>query len=554
MDIDTKPATAAHEDASQDRTAHEVALEKASHEESPAASQEPASGEVQPSLLFSAMVVFGITFVGFTYGFDTGTISGYIGFPDYLRRFGTLNSAGHYELSTLRKSLIVSFYNIGAGAGALGLSPILNWRGRKPAVLLYIIIYCVGNIIQITSHKWYQMLIGRVVSGLLAGALSTVVPMYGAEVTPATATGTGKLSGPKIRGALILSFQLFVCFGIFMGYCCNYATKHHQSGAAQWQVVMGLNFVWSIIVFAMILFLAPELPRYMMTKGDEAGARKAISYVNRVPENHDAVEREFALIEEAMLQEKAAGNATWGDLITGQPKIFQRVSMGFLLLMFQQFTGINFFLYFATEIFASVGLKDTYQTSIIIGVINLSFTFVSLYLVDKFGRRSALLWGSVVGAVALYIYSILGVAALYPHGTSHPTDTGVGNAMIFLTCLFVASFACSWGPVPWVVLSESFPIKIRSKASSIGIFSCFFWNFAITFCTPYIVNAINFYFGFIFAGGITAAIVYIYFFVYETKGLTLEDVDILYSDPAVKPWTSGRWTPQGMNVKPAAAV
>lgn len=281
----------------------------------------------------------------------------------------------------------------------------------------------------------------------------------------------------------------------------------------------------------------------MVEKGDLDGAKRNIAYVNRVPLSSQFVDEEFAQIEEGFLAEKAAGTASWSELITGKPKIFRRVLMGFMIMGLQQLTGINYFFYYGTTIFKSVGLQDSYETSIILGIINFVFTILSLYLVDRFGRRTTLLGGSVVGAISLYIYTILAVTSLYPNGRDQPSSTPVGNAMIFLTCLFIASFASSWGAVGWVILAESFPIRIRSKASSIGVLSSFLWNFLIAFFTPYITNKIHFSFGFIFAGCLTFAIFYVYFFVYETKGLTLEQVDVLYADPHVNAWNSAKWTP-----------
>lgn len=492
--------------------------------------------ETKPSVAFATLIVLSVTFVGFSFGFDTGTISGFTNFADYIERFGSQKANGEYYMSTVRTSLIVSIYSIGAGIGGIFLSSIANIKGRKPALLAFIVLYIIGYLIQITSEKgrWYQMFIGRIVTGLSAGAVTTVVPMFGGELSPA-----------KIRGALVSSFQLFITLAIFLGYCCNYATKHHNSenDSSQWRIVMGLNFLFGLILLVMVGFVVPESPRYLCEKGDTEGAKRNIAYVNRVPLNSRFVENEFKHIEEGFLAEKAAGTASWKELITGKPKIFQRVLMGFVVMGLQQLSGINYFFYYGTTIFKSVGLEDSYETSIILGTINLTFTILSLYLVDKLGRRTTLLGGSFIGAIALYIYTILAVTSLYPNGRSEASSKPIGNAMIFLTCLFIASFAASWGAVGYVILAESFPIRIRSKGSSIGMLSSFLWNFLISFFTPFITNKIHFSFGFIFAGCLTFGLFYVYFVVYETKGLTLEQVDVLYADPHVKPWTSARWVP-----------
>ncbi|GMM37488.1 hexose transporter [Saccharomycopsis crataegensis] len=489
--------------------------------------------ESAPSLMFAALVVLSVTFVGFTFGFDTGTISGITGFPDYIERFGQLNHAtGEYYFTTTRKSLIIAFYSVGGGVGGIFLSGFANTIGRKYSLLIFLSIYVVGNIIQITSGhgKWYQMFIGRIITGLSSGALASVAPMFGGELSPA-----------KYRGALVCSFQLFLTLAIFLGYCCDYATKEHNSGAAQWRIVMGLNFLWAFLIFALVWIVVPESPRYLAEIGKGDKAKETIAYINKVPLKSRFVEEEYKAIEEGILTEQAAGTASWKELITGKPKIFPRVVMGFMIMALQQLSGINYFFYYGTTIFAAVGLQDSYQTVIVLGVVNFASTIFSLYFVDKFGRRSTLIGGSIVGAIALYIYTILGVVALYPNGRDEASSKPVGNAMIFLTCLFIAAFAASWGAIGYVILAESFPIRIRAKASSVGILSSFLWNFLISFFTPYITNAIHFSFGFIFAGCLTFAIGYIYFTVYETKGLTLEEVDLMYGDKKCNPWNSANW-------------
>lgn len=491
--------------------------------------------EQEHSVLFPCIVVFSVTFVGFCYGFDTGTISGFTNMPNYIEYFGQLNhTTGEYYLSTTRTSLIVAFFSIGACIGSIFLSPLANYRGRKYSLLAFLILYMVAYIIQISSTKgkWYQMFVGRIIAGAACGSMTNIAPMFAGELSPA-----------KIRGGLVCSFQLFVTLAIFLGYCFNYATFHHNSSTdtSQWRIVMGLNFLWALIIFVCVSVIVPESPRFLIEIGKFDQAKKNIAYINRLPIDSDFVNNEFKLVEEALLTEKAAGNANWKELITGKPKIFRRVFMGFMIMALQQLTGVNYFFYYGTSIFKSVGLKDSFETPMILGVINFVFTIVSVFLVDKMGRRNVLLLGAIVGDIALYIYSILGTVALYPNGRDEPSSIPVGNAMIFLTCLFLAAFAMSWGSVGWVILAETFPIRIRSKASSIGVLSSFLWSFLISFFTPYITNKIHMAFGFIFAGCLTFAVFYVYFFVYETKGLTLEDVDIMYSDPKVTPWTSSKW-------------
>lgn len=286
----------------------------------------------------------------------------------------------------------------------------------------------------------------------------------------------------------------------------------------------------------------PESPRYLIEKNKIEEAKKSIGISNKVSAEHPAVYTEIQLIQAGIDREKLAGSASWTQLITGKPRIFSRVITGIVLQSIQQLTGNNYFFYYGTTIFQAVGLNDSFQTSIILGVVNFSSTFVGIYSIEKLGRRVCLLTGSVACSICFIIYSVLGSVALYPEGYDGPTDKPSGNALIFITCLFIFSFASTWAGGVYTIVSEIYPLRIRSKAMAVATAANWIWGFLISFFTPMITAAIHFYYGFVFTGCLIFSFFYVYFFVYETKGLSLEEVDELYS-LKIPAWKSSDWVP-----------
>ncbi|CCH41271.1 Hexose transporter 2 [Wickerhamomyces ciferrii] len=482
---------------------------------------------------------FMIAFGGFVFGWDTGTISGFVNMDDFVRRFGQVNSEGEHYLSKVRMGLIVSIFNIGCAFGAIFLSKFADIYGRRIALMIMMVIYIVGILVQITSiSKWYQYFIGRIISGLAVGAIGVISPLFISE------------SAPKhLRGALVSSYQLMITFGIFLGYCTNYGAKNYTS-SAQWRIGLGLCFFWAILMIIAMISM-PESPRYLIRKGRLDDARRSIAISNRVPQDDPSV---FALVEEldaAIQKEESAGTASWTELVTGKPKIFYRLMCGIMIQALQQLTGNNYFFYYGTTVFKAVGLSDSFQTSIVLGIVNFASTILSLYSVNKLGGRRSLLYGAA-GMVCCYVvYATIGVTALYTNSDHTESSKSAGSAMIAFACFFIFFFATTWGPVAFVVVSELYPIRIKSKGMGLATAANWLWGFLIGFFTPFITGAINFYYGYVFLGCCLFAFVFVYLNIPHTNGLSLEEVDELYAS-GVKAWQSKNWTPTRRYTQDAA--
>ena len=470
------------------------------------------------------MVAFG----GFVFGWDTGTISGFVAQTDFLRRFGMKHKDGSYYLSKVRTGLIVSIFNIGCAIGGIILSKLGDMYGRKMGLIVVVVIYIIGIIIQIASiNKWYQYFIGRIISGLGVGGIAVLSPMLISEVAP-----------KEMRGTLVSCYQLMITLGIFLGYCTNFGTKNY-SNSVQWRVPLGLCFAWALFMIGGMTFV-PESPRYLVEAGQIDEARASLSKVNKVAPDHPFIQQELEVIEASVEEARAAGSASWGELFTGKPAMFKRTMMGIMIQSLQQLSGDNYFFYYGTTVFKAVGMSDSFETSIVFGVVNFFSTCCSLYTVDRFGRRNCLLYGAI-GMVCCYVvYASVGVTRLWPNGQDQPSSKGAGNCMIVFACFYIFCFATTWAPIAYVVISETFPLRVKSKAMSIATAANWLWGFLIGFFTPFITGAINFYYGYVFMGCMVFAYFYVFFFVPETKGLTLEEVNDMYAE-GVLPWKSASW-------------
>ncbi|RAO70058.1 uncharacterized protein BHQ10_006070 [Talaromyces amestolkiae] len=463
---------------------------------------------------------------GFIFGYSTGQISGFLTMSDFQMRFAQHSDSGYY-FSNVRSGLIVGLMSIGTMIGALAASPLADRFGRKMSITFWCIIHMVGIIVQIaTTTHWYQVAIGRLIAGLGVGALSSLVPMYQSESAPR-----------HVRGAMVSAFQLFVAFGIFIAACINFGTETMHSTAA-WRITMGIGFAWPLILGIGILFL-PESPRYAYRMGRIEEAKATMTKLYGVPENHRLVAEEISDMKDKLDEEKAAGKAGIFEIFTG-PRMLYRTILGIALQSLQQLTGANFIFYYGNTIFTSTGLNNSYVTQMIMTGVNFGVTIIGLYIVEHFGRRKSLIAGGIWMFICFMIFATVGHYSL--DQANPPATPKAGTTLIVFTCFFIVGFATTWGPIVWALVGELYPARYRATCMGIATASNWTWNFLISFFTPFISSAIDFQYGYVFAACSFAAAVIVYFFVCETQGRTLEEIDTMYVQH-VKPWKSSSWVP-----------
>jgi SP family sugar:H+ symporter-like MFS transporter len=489
------------------------------------------NGPVPRVTIHSFIMGVFVSMGGFIFGYDTGQISGFLGMAEFQRRFGqkssnlVTNPSGYY-FSNVRSGLIVALLSIGTLMGALIAGPVADKIGRKWSIFFWCLILHVGLIVQMTSgnHKWYQIVVGRWIAGLGVGALSLLVPMYQSESAP-----------KQIRGALISTYQLFITLGIFIANCINFGTEK-KTNTSSWRIPMGISFVWvAILGFGIIFF--PESPRYDYRHGKVEAAKRTMTRLYGVSDNHRVVAEELEEIKEKYEEELLHANQKWWEMFTG-PRMPYRLVLGITLQALQQLTGANYFFYYGTVIFKSTGINNSYVTQMILGGVNFGSTFLGLYVVEHFGRRKSLIFGAFWMFVCFMIFASVGHFAL---DRTTPTNTPhAGKAMIVFACFFILGFATTWGPIVWTICAELYPSRYRSTALGMSTASNWFWNFLLAFFTPFIVGDIDFRYGYIFAGCLFLATATVYFFVIEGQGRTLEEIDTMYI-MHVDPRKSAKW-------------
>jgi SP family sugar:H+ symporter-like MFS transporter len=448
---------------------------------------------------------------GILFGYDTGTISGVMGM-DYVKR--TFPANGH-SFTSSESSLIVSILSVGTFFGAL-IAPIPSDRiGRRWTLILSsLIVFNIGTILQTASTSIPLLCVGRVIAGFGVGLISAVVPLYQAETTP-----------KWIRGAIVSCYQFAITIGIFLAACINQGT-HKIDGSACYRIPIGVQFLWAIILGVGIYFL-PETPRFYVSKGRESEAKESLRRLRSLPIDHPEILDEYEDIVAAHEFEAQFGKATWGLVFSNKNRQRRRLLMGTTIQGLQQLTGINFIFYFGTSFFQSAGIKNPFTISLATNIVNVGSTIPGILLIEILGRRKLLLSGSLVMCVSQFIVAIVGVAA------GQESDSA-NKCLVAFTCIFIAAFAASWGPLCWAVVSETYALNVRQKSISLCTASNWLWNWAIAYATPYMVNSgpgnanlgskvFFIWGGFNFIGG-----VFVYFMVFESKGLSLEQVDEMY--------------------------
>lgn len=451
--------------------------------------------------------------------------------PDFLDRFGQTQSDGTKGFSTVRSGLIVALLSIGTLLGALIAAPIADRVGRKYSISFWNLIISVGFVIQISATRdWVQIMMGRFVAGLGVGALSLLVPMYQAETAP-----------PWIRGAMVCTYQLFITLGIFLAACFNYGTVTHlPDSSASWRIVLGLGWVFTLVLGIGILFF-PETPRYDYRRDRAERTRETLCRVYGATPNHYSIHVQMEEIESKFRAEKTLKGNPVHEFVEmfRAPRMSYRIFLGVTLQMFQQLTGANYFFYYGTTIFTSVSI-NSYITQIILNTINFLTTFIGLYIVEHYGRRRSLIAGSLWMFVCFLIFASVGSFALDIETPQNTRSAGI--AMIVMASLFILGFATTWGPQVWSLISELFPSRYRAKGMALATASNWLWNFLLAFFTPFIAKAINFKYGYVFAGCNLVGAALVYFFVIETQGRTLEEIDTMYLEH-VDPRKSSKWVP-----------
>jgi SP family sugar:H+ symporter-like MFS transporter len=371
---------------------------------------------------------------------------------------GFTNPKDHMpDVTAGQTSLIVSILSVGTFFGALTAGPVADMIGRRLGLVASNVVFCVGVVLQTIATRQPLFIAGRFFAGFGVGMISATIPLYQSETSP-----------KWIRGAVVGCYQLAITIGLLLAAIVDNSTKH-RNDTGSYRIPIAIQFAWAIILFVGCIFL-PETPRYLIKKGRPDRAAKSLSQLRRLDVEHPALLEELAEITANHEYELSLGKATYLDCFKGN--LGKRLFTGCALQMLQQLTGVNFIFYYGTSFFQNSGIRNPFIISMITSAINVASTFPGLYMVETWGRRNLLLFGAIGMCVCQFIVAITGTVA------------GVDNlaaqqALIAFVCIYIFFFACSWGPVAWVVTGEIFPLKVRSKSLSMTTASNWLLNWAI---------------------------------------------------------------------------
>ena len=425
---------------------------------------------------------------GLLFGYDTGVISGALIFIK--REFG---------LTTAAEEVVVSGVLLGATIGAIFGGKAADLFGRRRVLLVTATIFGIGALASAVAPSPAILIISRVVLGLAIGLASTNVPVYLSEVAP-----------PHARGWVVSLFQLAVTVGIVVAYLTDYAFAAIEEG---WRWMLGLA-VAPALVFGTGMFFLPETPRWLIRGGHHEVAHRVLVRIRGFADVNVEIEE----IKASLAQQAESGH--WTDLLHRQVRLALVVGLG--LAIFQQITGINTVIYYAPKILQTAGFNSAsgaILATVGVGVVNVAMTIIAMFLVDRAGRRPLLLVGIAGMIVTL---GVLGLSFRYPSEQL---------AWIAVTCLmgYVASFAIGLGPIFWLLIAEIYPLKIRGLAE--GTAATFNWAsnliVSLTFLTLVEKLGASSTF-FLYALASVLSWLFAYYFVPETKGRTLEQIEAFW--------------------------
>jgi sugar porter (SP) family MFS transporter len=432
--------------------------------------------KVNAYLLKSAVVA---ALGGLLLGFDTAVIAG-----------TTRALTETFRLTPGSLGLTVASALWGTILGAVFAGIPGDQYGRRDSLRGLAVLYLVSAVGCAFAWDWYSLVFFRFVEGLAIGGSSVLGPMYIAEISP-----------PKWRGRLVGLFQFNVVFGILLAYFSNYVVGLMQFGDAQWRWKLGVSAVPAALFLAM-LFAIPRSPRWLAKKGREAEAREVLrltgeeNYEQELGEIVASIDLEHGRGEEPLFQWKY------------RFPIFLAVSIG----MFNQLSGINAILYYLNDIFERAGFNKVSGDlqAVAVGATNLVFTMIAMSVIDRIGRKTLLLVGSIGTATCL-----AGVAAIMFAGKRE-------DLLVWLLIGYIAAFGFSQGAVIWVYISEVFPNRVRAKGQSLGSFAHWFMNALISGVFP-LMAASSGGAPFVFFSLMMVVQFFVVFFFYpETKGVSLE--------------------------------
>lgn len=454
---------------------------------------------------FIILVSIVATIGGFLFGFDSGVINGTV---DGLQQAFNADSIG--------TGFNVASMLLGCAIGAFTAGRLADLYGRRTLLIVAAVFFIISAWGSGVADSSGEFIFYRILGGLAVGAASVMAPAYISEIAPA-----------RYRGMLTTIQQVAIIFGLFTSFLSNYFLAESAGGSTvplwmefeAWRWMFWMEMVPAVLFFV-LLFLIPESPRFLVMSNK---LEAASAVLNRLYGEQDGSAK-LEEIKETVAVTEAPKLSDLKDKAT--QKIRPIVWVGIGLATFQQLVGINVVFYYGSVLWQAVGFSesDALLTNVITGGVSILACFITIVLIDKIGRKPLLLIGSIGMSVSLGIMVLVfATAQTAANGTLDLGETGI--IALISANTFVFFFNMSWGPVMWVLLGEMFPNQIRGSGLAVAGSAQWLSNFVVTMMFPIMLTGIGLAgaYAFYFAGAVIS-IIFVIKFVYETKGVELEDM------------------------------
>ncbi|KAA0046566.1 hypothetical protein IC582_004128 [Cucumis melo] len=438
-------------------------------------------------------------------GYDIGVMSGAV-----------LYIEDNLKISSTQVEILVGSLNILSLIGSLASGRTSDSIGRRYTTFLASTTFLIGALLMGLAPSYPLLLAGRMIAGIGVGYALMVAPVYTAELSPSTS-----------RGLLSSLPEIFITFGILLGYIINYALSGLPPHI-NWRIMLGLAGIPAIAVGLGVLTM-PESPRWLIMKGKSEEAKKVLLKISS--NEIEAEERLRSISGAAAAGSSWHGQGVWKELLINPTKPIRRMLIAAIgINFFMQASGNDAVMYYSPEVFRAAGIHEKrhlFGVNVVMGITKTCFVMLSAVYLDRFGRRPLLLVGSIGMTVAL---ALLGLGSkVTKEGKGRPR-WGVALSVIAL-CGDVALFSIGLGPITWVYSSEIFPNRMRAQGSSLAISVNRLVSGIVSMTFLSISKEITFGGMFLVLSGIMGvASLFFYFFLPETKGKSLEEMEVLFQD------------------------
>ncbi|KAJ5953544.1 hypothetical protein N7454_000440 [Penicillium verhagenii] len=450
------------------------------------------------------------------FGYDQGVTGGLLTLESFIKYFPSIDTSNVSATSSAstRQGITVAAYNLGCFAGSIPTIWVGNMLGRRKAIFVGSFIMVIGAILQCTSYELAQLVVGRLVTGFGNGINTSTVPTWQSECCKS-----------HRRGQMVMIEGAMITCGITISYWVDFGLMFTDPNEVAWRFPLAFQIFFAAIILGFVMFL-PESPRWLILKGREDEAREVLACLMGDETDELFIDTEFTAIKATVL-EMAQGS--FRDMFTmGPDRHFHRTMLGYVNQMFQQISGINLITYYIPTILEDqIGLSGTLSRLISAcnGTEYFAASWVAVFTIEKFGRRTLMIFGAVGMSLSMAVLAIAEAIAVESTGAR---KTSASIAQVVFLFVFNTFFAIGWLGMTWLYPAEIVPLKIRAPANALSTSSNWIWNFMVVMITPVAFANIGYKTYVIFAVINAFIVPVVYFFFPETTNRSLEEMDMLF--------------------------